>query len=79
MNSGSALEHGVEKMFTGNFRFPNSEKTCVSLVLEDLVYGSYCYDPAEKDIITEEKAYPVIKISQIVYDPPGNDGENEVI
>jgi hypothetical protein len=69
---------------TGNYRFPNSKPTCVSLVQDEIVYSTYCYDPNEVisetgDIISESRQNYVIKIKEIIYNPVGPDTNNETI
>jgi hypothetical protein len=73
-NTDNVLTLGESKTFTGNFRFPNSEKTCVSLISGDIIFDSFCYDPNSIEKEAEPKQdYPIIKIKRIVYDPPGAD------
>ena len=68
--------------FTANFRFPNPG-ACVHLVYEDTVFDTYCYDPNQASSSSQEESIDystyVIRIKEIIYDPPGNDKDRESI
>lgn len=66
--------------FIGNHRFPNRAE-CLHLAYNNLILDTYCYDPATN--ISEDQSYttdvPKVTIHHIVYDPEGNDIDNEQI
>lgn len=68
--------------FTANFRFPNTW-ACVYLVYEDLIFDTYCYDPNQESFSSQEESIDystyVIRIKELIYDPPGNDKDRESV
>lgn len=67
--------------FTANFRFPNSG-ACVRLVYEETVFDTYCYNPNDGSPYQEEPidySTYIIRIKELIYDPPGNDKDRESI
>ena len=84
LNTSPLISSGETKLFTGNYRFPNSRPICVSLVQGDIIYTTYCYDPDENTsqdppITTTNRDQYKIQISNIIYNPPWSDTNNEEI
>jgi len=84
LNTSPLISSGETKVFTGNYRFPNSRPVCVSLIQGDISYTTYCYDPDENisqdpPITTTNRNEYEIQITNIIYDPPWSDTNNEEI
>lgn len=67
----------------GNFRFPNSKETCISIQREDRVFDTYCYTPQkEMDATGEQADIPPdygIRIISLVPNPVGKDQDVESV
>ena len=74
------LEPEEEIKLTGNFRFPNAG-ACVDLLYGDFVVDSYCYPAVWSWTGEEEYDYSdlSITIDTLLYDPSGDDTNNEEI
>lgn len=77
------LTTGGVQTFTDNFRFPNYD-ACVSLMFDDIIIDTLCYqadesEEANSDDSKSETDYTNtnIDILNIVYDPLGDDINNE--
>jgi len=82
LNSSANIKLWEQKTFIGNFRFPNTEETCISLILDNWIYDTLCYKPTQ-EIDEELELDPfenyIIKIKEIVYDPEWSDTNKEEI
>lgn len=79
---------GTDYIRKSNFQFSNSRATCVRLFYTDILRDELCYDPRQH---TSPHARIVLssgsssftglsfKIVGVVYDPPGQDTNNESI
>lgn len=74
------LEPEEEIALTGNFRFPNAG-ACVDLLYGDFVVDSYCYPVAGSWSGEQENDYSDVSITidTLLYDPSGDDTNNEEI
>ena len=74
------LEPEEEITLTGNFRFPNAG-ACVDLLYGDFVVDTYCYPVVWNGSGELENDYSDVSITidALVYDPPGDDTNNEEI
>ena len=67
--------------FTGDFSFPNSKATCVSLKYKEYTFDTYCYNPTS-DLLEKENEnliIPQVKILSVVPNPSGKDTDKEEI
>lgn len=81
------LYAGQIQTFTGNYRFPNTS-ACVSLLTGSNIFDIYCYPSTDNAIYTgtTQMSWVAIPsftgyfdITHIIYDPDGNDTNNETI
>jgi len=74
------LEPEEEITLTGNFRFPNAG-ACVDLLYADFIVDTYCYPVVWNWSGEVENDYSDVSITidTLVYDPPGDDTNNEEI
>lgn len=83
------LYAGQTQVFTGNFRFPNTS-ACISLLTSTQIFDTYCYpttgtafNSTTWSMQMTGVATPIFTwyfdIVDIVYDPNGNDANNETI
>jgi len=86
LNFSSQILPEQKITFIWNYRFPNTKETCVSLMLKEKIYDTLCYDPEEQEKQEEDKedkktifSDHIIRIKEIVYDPPWRDTNNEEI
>lgn len=72
-----------DEILIGNFRFPNSEDTCVSIHRQDRLFDTYCYTPEEKVTTTGDQIQPPpdyeIYITWLTPNPAGKDESAESI